>query len=217
MAKWTARMRKWMIDYAYLVTLGAVLTIVAASAMYTRALQKEQEIAAAAAAPAIAATVMPTLSPSPRVTPTLAPLVARAMPAFAAAVWPVTGVVIQPYDEERLVYWEALARYGTHMALDIRGEDGETVRAVAEGEVTHAAYDALWGWRVIITQEDGREAVYAGLEYAAVQEGQHTSRGQEIGILAASVPCEASLGPHLHMELYRDGKAQDPEGMLPER
>jgi len=25
------------------------------------------------------------------------------------------------------------------------------------------------------------------------------------------------MSAHLHMELYRDGKPQDPEGMLPER
>lgn len=50
-----------MLDYAYLVTLGAVIAIIAGSALYTRQLRAQQEagVQAAAPAPEIAATPQP--------------------------------------------------------------------------------------------------------------------------------------------------------------
>jgi len=83
--------------------------------------------------------------------------------------------------------------------------------------IAEITYDALWEWKTVIDQTDGRKAVYAGMSAVTVLEGMAVSRGEQIGILAERIPCEAELEPHLHMELYRDGKAQDPEGILPEK
>ena len=226
-ARYTARMRRvktWLMDYAYLVTLGAVIAVVAASAIYTQKLREEQaaDIAAAAQAAELR-TAMPeaTASLQPDVTPlpTIAPLEVRytQLRGSAGTVWPLGGAVIRAYDAQEPVFWGTLGSYRTHAALDIAGEAGEDVLCASDGVVAGASRDALWGWRVKVDQTDGRQAVYAGLESADVAGGQSVTRGQRIGVLLAQIPCEAELGPHLHLALYRDGKPQDPEGMMPER
>ena len=207
------RAKAWMVDYAYLVTLGAVIAVIAASAMYTQRLHaREQSVQAAAGAPETKATPTPT----PRVTPlpTLAPLAVQT--PTRVTVWPLSGGIVRGHNVQDMVYWAALGCYQAHTGLDIAGEAGESVCCAADGVVSRTALDELWGWRVTVTQMDGSEAVYAGLEVCAVAEGQSVTRGQALGTLLAQIPCEAELGSHLHLERWRDGAAQDPEAALPE-
>ena len=211
------RGRKLLTDNAYLIMLGAVIAIVVSSAVYTRNVRRQSEIAAAAPAPEIERRS----TPPPRVSPlpTIAPLHTGGarFTLTGGTVWPVGGAVIRAYDDSEPVYWQALSSVRVHAALDIAGKAGEKVCAAADGTVESVSRDALWGWRVTVRQTDGRQAVYAGLASAAVSRQQRVTRGQEIGTLLDKVPCEAELGPHLHMELSRDGRPQDPEGMLPDR
>lgn len=225
MGKRIRRLKAWLIDYAYLVTIGAVVAVVAASAMYTRHFKAQQQadIAAAAQAPEVERmTLRPAETiqkPASTPLPTIAPLQVRymALNPNAGTVWPTEGAVLRAYDAQSLVFWEALGSYGVHTGLDIAGEAGGPVRCAADGVVSSSVRDELWGWRVIVDQTDGRQAVYAGLQEAEVMPQQAVTRGQRIGMLMERIPCEAEMGPHLHMELYRDGKPQDPEGMMPER
>lgn len=208
------RVQAWMVEYAYLVTLGAVIAVIAASAMYTQRLHaREQSVQAAAGAPETKATPTPT----PRVTPlpTLAPLAVQT--PVRATVWPLSGGIVRGHNAQEAVYWAALGCYQPHAGLDIAGEAGESVCCAADGVVSRTALDELWGWRVTVAQTDGSEAVYAGLEVCAVAAGQSVTRGQALGTLLAQIPCEAELGSHLHLERWRDGTAQDPEAVLPER
>ena len=57
-------------DYAYLVTLGAMIAVIAATALYTDQLHRKENVQAAAPAPEINST--PTASP--KTTPTASPL-----------------------------------------------------------------------------------------------------------------------------------------------
>jgi len=221
MGKQIRRIKAWLVDYAYLVTLGAVIAVIAASAMYTRHIQAQQaeHIAAAADAPETAQTPQPTQPPAATPLPTIAPLQVRyaALNANAGTVWPAEGEVLRAYDAQNLVFWEALGSYGVHTGLDIAGEAGGPVRCAADGVVASSVRDELWGWRVRVDQTDGRQALYAGMETVDVIAGQNVTRGQQLGLMMDTVPCEAELGAHVHMELRRDGTLQDPEGMLPER
>ena len=209
------RLRQAMLDHAYLMTLLAALAVVAASAVYTRSLDARGAEQAAAQAHEIA-------SPQPALQPTATAVVLRPAATMAplrtggAAVRPVSGGVLRDYDRERHVFWEALACYRPHAALDLAGEAGESVLCAKDGVVARTARDDLWGWRVEVEQTDGRLAVYAGLLLCYAQEGQSVTRGQALGELLDRIPCEAELGAHVHLELWEDGAAVDPAGMLPQ-
>ncbi len=217
MKRMYARMKAWMMDYAYLVTLGALIAVVVGSALYTQQVRREREagVQAAAHAPEIEQTATPTPAVTPL--PTIAPLAVRPVLLTGSAQWPVDGDVLRSFDAQTSVYWARLQSWRVHAGLDIAGEAGQRVDCAAEGRVTGVTWDELWGWRVTVDQSDGRQTAYAGLESAVVAVGERVTRGQTIGTLLAQVPCEAELPAHLHMEVTRDGEPQDPEAMLPER
>lgn len=216
MKRMLLRIRDWMMDYAYLVTLGAVIAVIVGSALYTR--QVERDIQAAAPAPETAETGMPTPQATPEPLPTLAPLTARPMQLVTTgAWWPVEGEILRGFDEQALVCWESLGSWRTHTALDIAGEAGQAVACCADGTVERSTWDALWGWRVTVSQRDGQQVSYCGLESSLVWAGESVQRGQSLGTLMARIPCEAELPPHLHLELRHKGRLQDPEAMLAER
>ena len=209
-----------MMDYAYLVTLGAVIAVIAGSAIYTQQVKRQSEAGVQAAANAPELDVSASPAPEPTVTPlpTIAPLTVRPVMLTAAAVqWPVEGDVLRVFDEQALVWWESLSCWRTHMGLDIAGEAGQAVACCADGKVKSSTWDELWGWRVMIEQTDGRQTTYCGLESSVVSIGESVTRGQTIGTLLARIPCEAELPTHLHLQVRHKGTAQDPEAMLPER
>lgn len=216
MAQGVRRMKNWLMEYAYLVTLGAVVAVVAASAMYADRVKQEREEAlrAAAGAAEIAATDVPAaVTPLP----TIAPMVfsKTTFSPRRVTVWPVSGKIVRAYEREP-VLWEALGAVKAHEAIDIAGQAQESVRCAMDGVVTLAVMDELWGWRVHVAHTDGSEGRYAGLGLSFVSEGHSVTRGQELGTLLESIPCEAELGPHLHFEWISGGVKQDPEGLLPE-
>ena len=211
-----AKMKDWMMDNAYLMTLGCVIAVVLGCALYTKAL-KETDVQAAAGAPEIAMSMQPTATPRVTPLPTIAPLTLRPMTMERGGAWPIGGGIVRAYDAQRSVYWEALGAWQAHMGVDIAGTAGEAVIASMDGTVESAVLDALWGWRVCIRHDYGREMCYAGLESCVVQPGMRVRRGETMGTLMESIPCEAELGTHLHVEMLRDGKHQDPEATLEER
>ena len=215
------RVREWMMEYAYLVTLGAVIAVMAAGAIYTGQLRQDGGMQAAAGAPETQQSAAPTVTPTAQVTPlpTIAPLQVhyQALETRGGTAWPVDGGIVRKYDNRTPVLWEALACVQVHAGVDIAGRAGAGVRCAMDGVVEAMARDDLWGWRIRVKHMDGSEAVYAGLESCDVAQGQAITRGQQLGILLDSIPCERELGTHLHLELWREGEACDPASMLPQR
>ena len=70
------QLKGFVLDYAYLMTLGAALVVVAASALYTWQLRQEGQIQAAADAPEISESAEATPSPTAWAVPlpTMAPI-----------------------------------------------------------------------------------------------------------------------------------------------
>ena len=64
--------QEWLLDYAYLVTLGAMIAVIAGTALYTDHLRSQQNVQAAAPAPEVSSSPTPQISPIP--VPTLAPI-----------------------------------------------------------------------------------------------------------------------------------------------
>lgn len=216
------RAKEAMMEYAYLITLGAVVAVIAASAMYTNSVRTQFEesmntpVEAAADAPEVEKTPEPAPTVRPKYTPlpTLAPLVVSALGTGVGCVWPVSGEVIRAHTPDSLVLWEALSCWKAHPGMDIAAKEDEGVLCVMDGMVEDITRDDLWGYRVKIAQSDGSVAEYAGIAVCLLQIGQRVTRGQTVGTLMEAIPCEAELGAHLHLELTKDGEQVDPDQLL---
>lgn len=196
--------REWLLDYAYWVTLGAMIAVIAGTALYTDHLRSQQNVQAAAPAPEVSSSPTPQISPIP--VPTLAPI---RMPSAAGSVRPVSGRQIRGFSSQP-VFWQGLDCWQSHSAVDLAAEAGETAVCMRDGVVLSCVRDDLWGWHVAVRQTDGAVCTYSGLSCALVQAGQSVVRGQPLGDVMAAVPAESELGAHLHLSLYRDGEAAEP-------
>ena len=214
------RMKDSAAEYAYLVTLACVISVIIGSAVYTqqmRSMPQEVLVEAAAGAPETEASAAPTIQIKTTPLPTIEPLSLRISALGEKTVWPVSGEVLRHHDLQEHILWETLGVWQVHAGMDIADEAERNVRSAGNGTVSRVTRDALWGGSVEIIQDDGRLVAYRGLALCCVEEGERVVCGQEIGTLLATVPCEAELGAHLHMEVMRGGIFQDPLAMLPER
>ena len=88
--------REWLLDYAYWVTLGAMIAVIVGTALYTDRLRQAENVQAAAPAPEVASpSPAPTANPSPL--PTLAPV---RLPSIAGAVRPVSGGLLRGFSAQ---------------------------------------------------------------------------------------------------------------------
>ena len=98
-----------------------------------------------------------------------------------------------------------------HTGIDLRGEEGEPVRATAAGTVTHAVWNGGYGKMVEIDHGNGLATRYAHLSAIEVRVGDKVRIGQTVGLLGST---GRSTGPHLHYETRVDGEAVDPQKFL---
>ena len=93
--------------------------------------------------------------------------------------------------------WEA-----EHGGQDFSASSGETIVAVAAGEVTEIAYSGPYGLRTILTLPDGTEIWYCHQTDVTVDTGQLVEVADAIGTVGST---GNSSGPHLHLEVRPDG------------
>lgn len=94
-----------------------------------------------------------------------------------------------------------------HAGVDFAGAEGSPVVAVAGGVVTHAGKRWGYGRLVEITHGDGYVTRYGHSSEILVEEGQIVRRGDQIAKMGSS---GRSTGPHVHLEVLKDGKAINP-------
>lgn len=121
------------------------------------------------------------------------------------------GTVIKDYSNKTLKYNATLKQWESHKAVDIKGPDGATVVAVADGEVLSVESNYLTGTVITIKHNDKLQTVYASLgENVDVKVGDKVKSGQKIGVISTTAKNESSDGPHLHFEVLLDGVKVDP-------
>lgn len=120
--------------------------------------------------------------------------------------WPVDGSLISPYGLRR----EGVG-LDLHHGVDIRVPTGTPVRAMAPGRVTFAGTMRGYGRVVMIDHGGGVTTVYAHLSEVRAQDGQEVRGHTVIGLSGASGNAST---PHLHFEILRDGKSEDPVPLL---
>ena len=113
---------------------------------------------------------------------------------FGMRVHPVTG------------YWSQ------HNGADIKGDTGDPVTAVLDGEVLSAQYCPFYGNTVVVYHGAGLSTVYAHMDSLGVGPDDEVAPGELLGAMGST---GRSTGPHLHFEARIDGTAVDPEPFLP--
>lgn len=101
--------------------------------------------------------------------------------------------------------------WAVHDAVDLKAAAGTKIRAIGDGEVIAAGDDALRGAWLTVQHQDGIVSHYAGMallnDYIP---GDAVRKGDTIGFCGNGMLDEASLGPHLHLRVTKDGQAVDP-------
>lgn len=195
------RFKQFWDKFGYACVLTICIGMIAATAIWTRRPQPEAE------APEVTRYALTTPTPQP------ASMEMTLEPAETQTVFsiPCQGEVGMPYAQEELVYSKTLGEYTTHDGVDFLGEEGDAVRAIGDGKVTDVWEDALLGHCIEITHRSGYISTYASLATEGLVAVDETvSRGQVIGTMGTSAVLECAEGPHLHLELRRLRKLENP-------
>ena len=94
-----------------------------------------------------------------------------------------------------------------HAGMDFRARRGTPIVAVTDGRVVSAGRAGGCGMTVKIDHPGNLATRYCHMSRMAVRSGEYVKRGQVIGYVGST---GLSTGPHLHYEMYRNGKAINP-------
>ena len=95
----------------------------------------------------------------------------------------------------------------THKGIDIAGKEGSEVLAVGDGVVTFSGKRKGFGNLVEVDHGKGFTTRYAHNQAQLVSVGDTVRKGQAIALMGST---GRSTGPHVHIEVLRNGKQVDP-------
>lgn len=122
-------------------------------------------------------------------------------------VRPTSGRITSNYGMRR----HPILRYKRmHSGLDFGGGYGKPIYAVTDGTVSFAGRKGGYGKFVKIKHGGGLASGYAHMSRIAVSNGRRVRKGQIIGYIGST---GLSTGPHLHYELYRNGRTINPRSV----
>lgn len=138
--------------------------------------------------------------PSPR--PALPPSVFIGNVPVDRWSWPADGRVSRSFSKEG------------HKGIDLSGERGAPVRAVAPGVIVYSGTGVTgYGALLIVKHNDTYISAYGHNDALLVDEGEQVKAGQEIAKMGST----GSDSVKLHFEIRRDGVPLNPEALLPSR
>lgn len=101
-----------------------------------------------------------------------------------------------------------------HRGIDVVAPAGTPIAASADGVVTAAGRDGGYGKKVDLSHGYGYLTRYAHMSEILVRPGQRVKRGETIGRVGST---GRSTSPHLHYEVFRDGRRVNPWKYLGEK
>jgi murein DD-endopeptidase MepM/ murein hydrolase activator NlpD len=111
------------------------------------------------------------------------------------------GVRIHPIDHVRRMHW----------GVDLAAPPGRVVSAAAAGWVVHAGFTPGYGLTVEVRHAGELTSRYGHLSRLLCAPGDRLDAGQALGLVGAT---GRATGPHLHFEVWRGGRAEDPLVLL---
>ncbi|MFE3033771.1 M23 family metallopeptidase [Streptomyces canus] len=102
---------------------------------------------------------------------------------------------------------------GYHTGLDFAAPTGTLIKAIHSGTITEAGWAGSYGYRTILTLDDGTELWFCHQSSISVSVGQKVGTGDVIGRVGATGNV---TGAHLHLEVHPGGSADgiDPMAWL---
>ena len=94
-----------------------------------------------------------------------------------------------------------------HKGLDIAAPVGTPIHPIREGTVVSAGKRGGYGNVIVVEHGDGTTSLYAHCEELKAKKGQRVGRGDIIATVGST---GRSTGPHLHLEVHKNGSAVDP-------
>ncbi|NDZ82662.1 M23 family metallopeptidase [Streptomyces sp. SID10853] len=91
---------------------------------------------------------------------------------------------------------------GHHTGLDFAAPTGTPIKAVHSGTVKSAGWAGAYGYRTVITLDDGTELWFCHQSSLGVSAGQKVTTGEVIGRVGATGNV---TGPHVHVEVRPGG------------
>ncbi len=99
-----------------------------------------------------------------------------------------------------------------HFGVDIVSQRNEAIKAALDGTVTLASWTTDAGNVIQLQHDDNLITIYKHNSVLLKKAGQRVKAGEPIAIVGDSG--EQSSGPHLHFELWYNGKAMDPQDYM---
>lgn len=99
---------------------------------------------------------------------------------------------------------------GFHYGLDIAADEGVVIGAFADGTVREIG-ESDYGNYLIVDHADGFSTLYAHCSSISAAVGDEVKCGEEIARVGQT---GNATGPHLHLEIWKDGAALDPSNYL---
>ncbi len=94
-----------------------------------------------------------------------------------------------------------------HTGVDFAGAKGTKIWAADGGVVTHAGWKGNYGYCVIINHQNGYTTYYAHCSKLLVKVGDKVAKGEQIAKVGNT---GRSYGAHVHFEIRKNGKTQNP-------
>jgi len=121
------------------------------------------------------------------------------------SIWPAAGRLTSPFGYRLSPFSGDFGDF--HAGVDISGIPDSPIYATADGVVRHAGWAAGYGQAVLVDHGFGYSTLYGHTAEIKVHEGDRITRGQAIAGMGTT---GRSTGPHVHYEVWLNGKAVNP-------
>jgi len=102
-------------------------------------------------------------------------------------------------------------KYRNHRGIDVAAVEGTKVQAIASGFVSYIGRKGGYGNVLEIKHSSSLKSRYAHLHSFNVKLGQVVRKGDKVAEVGNT---GRSTGPHLHLEVWKNGKTVDPMSYL---
>ena len=146
--------------------------------------------------------ILPPTTASPIVQSPVSVVKTSLRPVLDGLFLPLEGRLSNPYSEQ-----------GKHYGVDIVAEGEALIKSATDGFVLFAEYSEDNGWVISISAgQDNVVTFYKHNSRLLKEVGSYVRAGEAIAVIGNTG--ENSTGPHLHFELWQNGKPLDPENYI---